>query len=107
MKGRVLRNERAKRDIIEQFVYLGEIDRSLALRFKKAVDEASFLLAANPELGAPVDEPPGKEYARLRKWVLKEFSSILIFYRPIPTGIRIIRVIHSSVDYRRVLQSDN
>ena len=37
-------------------------------------------------------------------WPLDTFREYLIFYEPIATGIRLVRVIHAKQDYRRELE---
>ena len=89
----------AQRDLIEIYVYLAEkAGQDTADKFLASA-EASFAgLAEHPELGAPLTlrHPT---LAGLRKWKLKDFDSILIFYLSRPEGVLIVRVLHAARDW--------
>ena len=42
-------------------------------------------------------------FAGVRLWRVRGFESYLIFYRPLPDGVQIERVIHASQDYQRIV----
>jgi len=42
----------------------------------------------------------------LRQWRVKGFESYLIFYRPIPEGIEVLRVLHGARDIDRILDEE-
>jgi len=61
----------------------------------------SFLeLAQAPNVGAR--RQSGK-FPTLRMWRVRHFEKYLIFYHPIPEGVRVERVIHAAEDYNRIL----
>lgn len=91
----------AKRDITDHFVYLGARDLDVAYRFRAAVNRALDLLAESPNLGA-AREFRDKSLRGMRLWPIREFPNFTIFYRPTDRGIDVIRILHASVDYRRV-----
>ena len=66
------------------------------------VEETFSDLGRHPSLGVRV-ELPSPETAGMRKWHVKDFEKFLIFYRPRPTGVSIVRVLHASQDWWRVL----
>jgi plasmid stabilization system protein ParE len=53
MSRRAVRRPRARRDIIEQALYIGRDDPRAAGRFQDAVEEAEQMLAAMPALTHP------------------------------------------------------
>jgi toxin ParE1/3/4 len=59
-------------------------------------------LAGQPDMGAPlVLRRP--ELVGLRKWRVRDFEDVLIFYRPRPDGVSIVRVLHAATDWWRLL----
>lgn len=93
----------ARRDLVEQFVYLAEeagldtAERSLTNA------EASFNdLARQPMIGAPL-ALRHPDLAGVRKWHIKEFENHLIFYLPHPDGVSIVRVLHAAQDWWSLL----
>lgn len=97
----------ARRDLVEQFVYLaGEAGLETAERFL-ANAEASFNdLARQPMIGAPVTlRHPA--LASIRKWRINDFENHLIFYIPQPDGVTIVRVLHAARDWGSLLDVEN
>jgi toxin ParE1/3/4 len=93
----------AKRDLVEHFVYLAEnagLDR--AERFLLQVEQSFADLGSYPALGVEV-RLPRPEMAGMRKWHVKGFENFLIFYRPRPSGVSIVRVLHAAQDWWRIL----
>lgn len=105
MSGRVLRRAQARRDLIKHFVYLAEQSNiDVARRFLAAANAACRLLAEMPELG-PRRQFKNRRLANTRMWPIKEFREFLIFYEPVDSGIRILRVIHAKENYWRVMDT--
>jgi toxin ParE1/3/4 len=99
----ILRREAAKRDLINHFVYIGEhhsLDR--ARRFREAVESSFHLLAENPLIGAS-RRFANPRYDDIRFWPIRDFREYLVFYRPLPNGVQVERVLHARMDYRRAL----
>lgn len=100
---RVTKREAARRDLVEQFVYLAEnagIDT--AERFLDCAEASFNEPAAHPMIGAPLTlQNPA--LADLRKWRVKDFDTHLIFYQPRPDGVSIVRVLHAASDWWRLL----
>ena len=44
--------------------------------------------------------------AGLRVWSIRKFENYLIFYRPVPDGIEVVRVLHGSRDIDTILEGD-
>jgi len=95
---------RADRDLSDYADYLAEeATLDLALRFLPAANETFALLAQQPNLGWQ---------SRLRRTALKclrvfrvtGFEHMLIFYRPLPDGVDILRVVHGSRNLRALFR---
>lgn len=100
---RAERLPRARLDVIEQAVYLGEeADEELALRFIDAVDTAVRRLAATPDIGR-LRESGSSRLAGLRSWPVPGFPNHLIFYRTGEELLQIVRVVHGARDLIRLL----
>ncbi len=100
---KVYQRAAARRDLIEHFVYLAEhAGVDTAERFL-ANAEASFNdLAEQPMIGAPlVLRYP--DLAGMRKWRVTGFDNHLVFYKPRPDGVSIVRVLHAANDWWRLL----
>ncbi len=68
--------------------------------------EATFQrLAAMPGLGTRY-EPHEPLYGGLQFFPVSRFRIYLIFYRPIPGGIDVLRVLHGAQDIHRILAED-
>lgn len=97
MKFRAVITPSADRDLDAQFFYFAEESVSLARRFFAAAELTFDRLARVPELGA-VYGFERAEIADLRVWQVRGFENHLIFYRPIPDGIEVVRVLHGARD---------
>jgi toxin ParE1/3/4 len=90
---------RAKRDIVEHYVYLAEHgDIDTAQRFLANAGETFSDLSRNPHMGAPLSWRSPK-LAELRKWRVSGFENFLVFYLPRPDGVTIVRVLHAAQDW--------
>lgn len=99
----VIRREAAKRDLIRHFVYLAEhASLNIADRFLEAAAVSFHQLAQMPRLGSPSSIRIGR-HVGLRIWPVRGFRKYLIIYRPRSNGVQIERVIHASMDYKRLL----
>ena len=95
----VHKRARAKRDMVEHYVYLaGEAGIETAERFLLSAEKSFDDLSLHPGMGSRLSlrrpELPG-----LRKWQVKGFEKFLIFYLPRPGAVSIIRVLHASQDW--------
>jgi toxin ParE1/3/4 len=89
----------AERDLIDHYVYLAEnagLDN--AERFLSGVETSFSDLSQHPKMGSPVSLHSSR-LAGLRKWPVRGFENILIFYLPRGTNISILRVLHAARDW--------
>jgi len=106
MTARIIRSEAAFRDLDEQAKFIQRDSPNAAIRFL-AASEASFrLLADMPELGERQDFGR-KEFAGLRAWPVRGFENYLVFYRPIESGIEVLRVLHAARDIAALFDETN
>ncbi len=100
---RIDTHEAAKRDLIEQFVYLAEhAGLDVADRFLSNAEESFHDLAAHPHMGAPI-EVSHRDLVGVRKWRVRDFEDVLIFYQPTDDGIAIVRVLRAERDWWTLL----
>ncbi len=93
----------AKLDIMGIWTYfadeIGNVE--LADRFAECAEAAFSDLARSPAMGRP------RRFRRsslrdLRSWRIKEFRRLLVFYREIPEGVEIVRVLHGARNLSRI-----
>lgn len=89
----------ARRDLVDQFVYLAEnAGIETAERFLRNAEHSFYALADQPLIGAALSlKHPA--LAQLRKWHVKDFDNHLIFYEPRADGVSIVRVLHAARDW--------
>jgi len=93
----------AKNDLVECYVYLAEnASLDIADQFLENAEESFNELAMNPFMGSPLMLQNPK-FVGIRKWRVKKFINILIFYMPINDGVSIVRVIHASQNWWSIL----
>ena len=93
----------ARRDLVEHFVYLAEeAGLDIAERFLTNAEASFNDLARQPMIGAPLTLRHAK-LAGMRKWRVKNFDNVLIFYQPRREGVSIVRVLHAARDWWNLL----
>lgn len=93
---RILRSRRAERDFIEIWTYAAGDDAGAATSLLERLEDQARFLAEFPKIGTPRFDL-GRD---LRSFVVGNY---LIFYRPIPDGIRLVRILNAARDVRRAL----
>ena len=103
---RILRTPAARIDAVEIAVFLGtEASVDVANRFLDAIESAYEQLAKMPQLGSRYRTTnPALEH--VRKWRVPDFPNHLIFYRPIKSGVEVVRVLHGARGLGRLLDED-
>lgn len=101
---RVERRPRARLDVLEQAIYLGEeASEDVALRFIEAIDAALRRLADTPEIGR-LREFRSPRLVGLRSWPVPDFDKHLIFYRVAEDLVEVVRVVHGARDLALALE---
>lgn len=101
----LLRSRRARRDVIDHAVYIGERNPDASVRFLDAVEKALQRIADHPSIGAARSfHLP--ELSGMRLWPLPDFPNHLIFYRHQANEVTIVRVLHASQDIDAALGDD-
>jgi toxin ParE1/3/4 len=100
---RLVVREAVDRDVAEISDYYARESLDVAIRFLHAVRRAYEALLKMPGMGA-LRNFPNSRYAGVRSWPVKGFERILIFYRPIPDGIEIIRILHGARDLEKLFE---
>lgn len=85
----IFRTTRAEADLFEIWDYIAADRVSAADRVIAEFNQKFLLLAANPELG--------RERSELSAGIRSlTFNNYVIFYRAIPSGIEIVRILHGA-----------
>ncbi len=98
MSARYVLRPKADQDIRQQAYYLAE-EASLETghRFLVAAHETFALLSTQPQMGWPL-RLRNPKLASLRVFRISGFEKMLVLYRPISSGLEIVRVVHGSRD---------
>ena len=102
MSLKIIKREDAKQDVIELADYIAHDSLEAAERFIDAAEAAFGFLAAMPDVGSR-RELRDPELSGLRMWPIRGFEKHLIFYRQIPDGLEIVRVLHSARNIQAIL----
>ena len=95
---------KADQDLDDQsFYYATEASPEVGHRFLVAAHETFSLLSTQPGIGwDPKLRLPGLHGLRLFR--VTGFEKILILYRPLESGVEILRVVHGSQNILRLLR---
>jgi len=100
---RAFKRAAARQDLIDHYVHLaGVAGDAVADRFLASAEQSFADLAAQPEMGAPL-ALRNPQLVGLRMWRVRDFEDVLIFDRPRPDGVSIVRVLHGAMDWWRLL----
>jgi toxin ParE1/3/4 len=101
-QARIQKRSPAYQDLHRRALYLAaEAGAPVATRFLESAEKAFATLAKMPGMGR-VRRFPHAEVGELRSWAIPCFERYLIFYRALPNGIEVIRVIHGMRDLDRI-----
>ena len=99
----VFKRASAKRDLVEDYVYLAEhAGIETGDRFLSSAHESFSDLARHPGMGTALSLRDPK-LTGLRKWQVNGFETFLIFYLSRPGGVSIVRVLHAAQDWWNLL----
>lgn len=106
MSRHVVKRPQAIRDLDEVAGYLqAQSGPKRAIRFLRDADSLFDRLASMPGTGTRY-EPDDPIFADLRVAPLSRFKNHLVFYRPLPGGIEVLRVLHGARNIRSILADD-
>ena len=103
MTGRAIWHRLAEEDLAEAYLHIGGDSAAAAEQLLDAVERAITLLLSRPRAGRAREFRSPRAYG-LRSWVVSGFENYLIFYRPHPEGIEIVRLIHGARDIPSLLE---
>ena len=93
-------------DLLQHYVYIGGNNLDAAERFlRAAVEEALDDLSNMPGMGR-VREFRRPGLTGVRSWPVKGCENYLVFYRKIPDGIEVLRVLHGARDIDRIFDEE-
>jgi toxin ParE1/3/4 len=95
----------ANRDLSAQAAYLQQRSEQVANRFLDAAEATIQQLASMPGLASRWDSSH-PTLADMSVWQVKGFKNHLVFYREIPDGIEVIRVLHPAQDIEAIFGGD-
>lgn len=104
-KRRILKHERALRDLEARSEYIRQHNPRAALRFLDAAEATFHLLAAQSGTGVRYD-PDHPVLAGIRFSPITRYKNDLVFFLPNVDGIEILRVLHGAQDIHRILAEE-
>ena len=107
MKGVIHRRAGARRDLVDVYRhYAREAGFRVADRFLSAAESTFQRLAGMPGIGTRY-EPANAAFGELRFFpVSSHFKKYIVFYRSVPGGIEIARVLHGARDLSAILAEE-
>ncbi len=96
----ILQTPESRADIVEILLHIRRDSPKAARRVHTAIDQTLHFLAAYPNVGAERAELA----PRLRSLPVRGYRNYLIFYRTVPDGIEVIRILHGARSLRRILR---
>jgi toxin ParE1/3/4 len=103
MTPRAIKTPEAAREFYRRAEYLYDVSPATAARFLRAAESTFQRLVKVPGLGG-LCEFQNPEFADVRVFPIKRFPKFLVFYRPIPEGVLIIRILHASQDIESIFE---
>jgi toxin ParE1/3/4 len=95
-------------DLLDELVnlsfYIAQDNEEVAQRFLDACDETFLFLTKNKNIGV-TRIFQDRSLREVRMWRVKGFEKYLIFYQPLPDGIKILHIVHSARSYNLLFES--
>ncbi len=92
-------------ELLNISAYIAFDNEPVAQHFLDACDETFRFLAVHPNIGVARSFRK-RELREVRMWRVKGFEKYLVFYCPIPEGLKILHVVYSARDYRRLFDDE-
>lgn len=102
----VLRTPEARREAVRFYIWLALVSDSLADRFLAALEATYERAAGMPGIGALVEGLPAR-LTGTRCLSVDGFPNHLVFYREIPEGIEVLRILHAARDLTAALLDED
>lgn len=103
---RITRRNAARQDLVDiAYYYIRQGSPASAQRFRNQAEALFGRLADMPGMGTPYDHDH-PALAELRFLPVTRFKKYLVFYRVIPGGIEVVRVLHGSRDLQGTLTEE-
>jgi toxin ParE1/3/4 len=96
----ILKRPRAKSDLVEIWDYIADDSEARADAFLDRIDQKFRTLAQRPGIGRLRDELA----EGLRSFPVGRY---VVFYRPLPEGVEIVRVLHGARDLNAAFFADD
>lgn len=93
------------RDLIELATYIAEDNIDASDRFLAAAETTFKQLAKMPQMGK-LSQFSHPQLADVRQQAIKGFRKYLVFYRPIESGVEILRVIYAMRDIEAIFDEN-
>ncbi len=100
---RLLVREQAWGDLEELGAFIARDNPTVAAEVVRHLRHSFEQLARMPQLGRLIKKIKTRE--QLRMWLSPAFRNYLIFYRELPDGVEIVRVLHGARDIQRLLEN--
>ena len=100
---RLLVREKAWSDLEELGAFIARDNPAAATEVLRQLRVSFEQLGRMPQLGRVVRKIKTTE--PLRMWLSPAFRNYLIFYRELPDGVEIVRVLHGARDIKRILEN--
>lgn len=94
----VIQTRLARQDILETAKFIANDNPEAGRRYFQAVKKTTEFITSNPKIGRQIIG-----HDNLRIWFVKGFEKHLIFYKIVNNELQIVRVLHSAMDYQRLL----
>lgn len=105
MSGQIVVRLEAVADMRQLMHAIWELSPSVARKVLTDVERAWELLATFPELGSPW-LTGHRDYIGLQTWVVRRYKKYVIFYRPVPDRIEVIRVVYGPRDLEKMIDEE-
>jgi toxin ParE1/3/4 len=106
VSGQIIKRPRARQDLDEAAAYIqAQRGPRSAIRFLRAAESTLARLAGMPRRGSCYD-PEDPLYAGLRYSPVTRHRRFIVFYRPLPDGIEVLRVLHGARDIAGILAGE-
>jgi len=93
----------AEDDLVNLWAYIAQDNREAADKVYKAAEQTFATLAAMPAMGT-LYLPKRARLKDIRFFPVKQFKNYIIYYRAIPDGIEIIRILHAHMERHKRLE---